>query len=95
MEVARSRVTPLGVDETNDVFPSWSPDGSQLAFHSNRDGNLEFDVVGADGAGLENLTNYFRHQTADATQGRWALSAPATGWAASATACKSSLRNRR
>jgi hypothetical protein len=24
MEVARSRVTPLGVDETSDAFPSWS-----------------------------------------------------------------------
>jgi tol-pal system beta propeller repeat protein TolB len=37
--------------------PAWSPDGAQLAFHSNRDGSFEIYVVNDDGSGLENITN--------------------------------------
>ena len=36
---------------------TWSPDGSRIAFISERDGNLEIYVVNADGSGLTNLTN--------------------------------------
>jgi CSLREA domain-containing protein len=38
--------------------PAWSPDGSQIAFSSNRDGNHEIYVVNADGSGLTNLTKF-------------------------------------
>ena len=37
--------------------PSWSPDGSQIAFDSDRDGNWEIYVMDADGSNPTNLTN--------------------------------------
>jgi TolB protein len=40
-----------------DLWPSWSPDGSQIAFSSNRDGNYEIYVIGSDGKNLTRLTN--------------------------------------
>jgi len=38
-------------------FPMWSPDGTKIAFHSDRDGNLEIYVINADGSGFTRLTN--------------------------------------
>ena len=40
-----------------DSNPSWSPDGTRIAFDSDRDGNLEIYVMEADGANPINLTN--------------------------------------
>ena len=37
--------------------PTWSPDGSQIAFLSDRDGNLEIYVMFADGSDQTNITN--------------------------------------
>ena len=37
-------------------FPSWSPDGSQIAFVSDRDENWEIYVMNADGSGPSRLT---------------------------------------
>jgi Tol biopolymer transport system component len=58
------RIQPSGSDAVKlyasgkaDLWPSWSPDGSQIAFSSNRDGNYEIYVVGSDGKGLLRLTN--------------------------------------
>lgn len=42
----------LGGDE----YPSWSPDGTKMAFHSFRDGNWEIYVMNADGTGQTRLT---------------------------------------
>jgi Tol biopolymer transport system component len=36
--------------------PSWSPDGSKIAFSTNRDGNWEIYVMNADGSGATRLT---------------------------------------
>lgn len=35
----------------------WSPDGSQVAFANDRDGDFDIYVMNADGTGLRNLTN--------------------------------------
>ena len=41
----------------DDVDPSWSPDGSRIAFKTFRDGNGEIYLMRADGTGLTRLTN--------------------------------------
>ncbi len=41
-----------------DGVPSFSPDGSRIAFASFRDGNSEIYVMNADGTGQTNLTNH-------------------------------------
>jgi Tol biopolymer transport system component len=41
----------------NDVDPCWSPDGTRIAFSTNRDSNQEIYVMNADGSNLIRLTN--------------------------------------
>jgi Tol biopolymer transport system component len=48
--------------ETNAGWPTWSPDGQRIAFHSDRSGDWEIWAVNLDGSGLANLTN---HPSAD------------------------------
>ena len=50
-------MTRLTNNNANDGFPDWSPDGQQIAFESDRDGNWEIYVMGADGSGVTRLTN--------------------------------------
>ena len=40
-----------------DFYPSFSPDGSKIAFSSDRDGNYEIYVMNADGSNQTRLTN--------------------------------------
>ena len=40
----------------DDRYPSWSPNGKQIAFVSDRDGNSEIYVMDADGRNLQRLT---------------------------------------
>jgi Tol biopolymer transport system component len=40
-----------------DIDPTWSPDGSKIAFLSTRDGNGEIYVMDADGSNEFNLSN--------------------------------------
>ena len=40
-----------------DTDPAWSPDGSRIAFSSDRSGNFELYVMNADGSGLRRLTH--------------------------------------
>ncbi len=44
-------------DKAYDTYPSWSPDGTKIAFTSHRDGNWEIYVMDADGSNPINITN--------------------------------------
>jgi len=44
-------------NQADDFQPAWSPDGSRLAFVSDREGNFEIYVMSADGWGQARLTN--------------------------------------
>jgi len=49
--------TRLTTHPASDFDPTWSPDGTQIAFRSQRDGNDEIYVMNADGTCQRNLTN--------------------------------------
>jgi Tol biopolymer transport system component len=49
------------------INPSWSPDGRQLAFESQRSGRIAIYVINADGSGERQLT----HNVADDTHPAW------------------------
>jgi Tol biopolymer transport system component len=52
-----SGVMRLTNNDVADFDPTWSPDGSQVAFRSQRDGNDEIYVLDVDGGDLRNITN--------------------------------------
>jgi len=47
----------LNLSRTGGDSPAWSPDGSDPAFTSSRDGNSDIYRVNADGTGRKSLTN--------------------------------------
>jgi TolB protein len=52
------RRTPANGDPSKQNYlPIWSPDGSKIAFTTNRDGNPEIYVMNADGSGARRMTN--------------------------------------
>jgi len=53
--------------------PAWSPDGTRIAFVSDRDGNDDIWVIAADGSGLTNLTHHEAkdHSPAWSPDGEW------------------------
>jgi Tol biopolymer transport system component/DNA-binding winged helix-turn-helix (wHTH) protein len=54
---ARSMLVRLTNNKAMDCEPVWSPDGSRIAFWSNRDGGMEIYVMDADGSNVKRLTN--------------------------------------
>ncbi|MBN1430831.1 MAG: serine/threonine-protein kinase [Anaerolineae bacterium] len=56
-----SSVRKLTDNAAEDVGPAWSPDGTQIAFASNRDGNYQIYTMTADGQEQHRLTYNSRH----------------------------------
>ena len=50
-------VTRLTDNNADDWLPIWSPDGSKIAFMTNRDGNYEIYIMNSDGSGVTRITN--------------------------------------
>jgi Tol biopolymer transport system component len=57
MNADGSGQTRLTNNTREDERPAWSPDGTKLAFASDRDGNYEIYVMNADGSGQTRLTD--------------------------------------
>jgi Tol biopolymer transport system component len=55
VELARGVASRVTFEPTNDVYPVWSPDGSQIMFGSDRNGVFNLYRKRADGAGSETL----------------------------------------
>jgi Tol biopolymer transport system component len=53
----------LTFEEGKDYDPSWSPDGTRIAFVSKRDGDWEIYLVNPDGGNLVNLTSNKYNET--------------------------------
>ncbi len=49
---------PLRSRVEENFLPVWSPDGTRIAFQSNRDGNAEIYVMNRDGSGIRRVTNH-------------------------------------
>lgn len=47
-----------GTDTVHNFLPSFSPDGSKIAFMTNRDGNMEIYAVNRDGSGVRRITRH-------------------------------------
>ena len=60
---------------SSERYPSWSPDGSRVAFNSNRDGTHNLYLIDADGSNLRQLTREKRGIEAGmqswTADGRW------------------------
>ena len=50
MDADGTNIRRLTNDPAEDEYPAWSPDGQQIVFSSNRDGNEEIYVMDADGS---------------------------------------------
>ncbi|MCP4723508.1 MAG: DUF5050 domain-containing protein [bacterium] len=44
-------------NDSDDLIPRWSPDGSKIAFYSDREGNFDIYIMNSDGTGLLKLTS--------------------------------------
>ncbi len=56
MDSDGSNLVQLTDNDSYDGFPSWSPDGSKIAFYSDRDGDSDIYVMDSDGSNLVQLT---------------------------------------
>jgi len=66
MDADGTHVRRLTSNAAQDYPGAWSPDGTQIAFFSRRDGDGDVYVMDADGANLRRVTNQPGAQAADA-----------------------------
>jgi Tol biopolymer transport system component len=66
MNADGSGQTNLTNNSAWDASPNWSPDGTRIAFESDRDDNWEIYVMNADGSDQTNLTNNSAYDTSPA-----------------------------
>jgi Tol biopolymer transport system component len=52
-------IANLSNHPAQDIDPAWSPDGTRIAFASNRSGHFDIVVMPIDGGAPRNLTNYW------------------------------------
>jgi TolB protein len=57
MQPDGSGLTRMTTDPEVDSEPTWSPNGTQIAFRSRRDGSSDIFIMGADGSNPVNLIN--------------------------------------
>ncbi len=57
VEIASSEERMLLTDDFTGIDPTWSPDGSQLAFVSKHSGTSEIWLINVDGSNLRQITN--------------------------------------
>ena len=60
IELDGTGLTRLTNHPAADPAPAWSPDGTRIAFASNRDGNDEIYLMNADGSNSIRLTAAWR-----------------------------------
>jgi dipeptidyl aminopeptidase/acylaminoacyl peptidase len=65
-------------EQSNAISPAWSPDGTKIAFVSNRDGNFDIWVMSSDGSNPIDLTH-------NPAQDRWPAWSPDGEWIAFAS----------
>ncbi|EKD55533.1 MAG: WD40-like protein Beta Propeller [uncultured bacterium] len=65
-----SNQTPITFNSTDDVFPSWSPDGSKIAFVSVRNGNPEIYTMDSNGSNQKQLT-FSTQSNCSSTYPKW------------------------
>ena len=58
MDSDGSNQTRFTFNGAGDGWPTWSPNGQQITFSSDRDGNEEIYVIDADGGNLQQLTHH-------------------------------------
>lgn len=66
MDLSLSLLSRVTSSSRDDVMPVWSPDGTRLAFVSNRDFDLEVYLGNTDGTGQTRLTSQKGIDTAPA-----------------------------
>ncbi len=74
--VTGGNVTRFTFDPANDLFPVWSPDGSRIAWASNREGVFHLYEKAASGAGQDALllkSDYFKFPTDWSRDGRFII----------------------
>jgi Tol biopolymer transport system component len=59
MDLSTCKSRRLTDNDVLDEYPRWSPDGTEIAFYSDRDGTRQIYIMSADGEGARKLTGNF------------------------------------